>query len=127
MTALAPKNCQTLVDSPISPVNTAIAKLERSSDNLRPWRSATRPQTGEAKAATKDVEPVMMPDQISMPFADPTPSCGSIRGMIGLRKLIPAVITNCMPTIAQRVRCQSDPPDRSLGWSWRGLAGASFI
>ena len=76
VTALAPKNCRTLVDSPISPVNSAMAKLERGSDNL-PWWSATRPQTGEAKAVSKDVEPVVTPDQISMPFVDPTPNCGS--------------------------------------------------
>ena len=74
MTALAPRNRQTSVDSPISPVNSAMAKLERGSDNLRPWRSATRPQTGEAKAVSKDVEPVVTPDQISMPFVDLTPS-----------------------------------------------------
>ncbi len=115
MIALAPKNCQTFVESPISPVNTAMAKLERSSESLRPCRSATRPQIGEAKAATKDVEPVMMPDQMSIPFTDSTPSCGSISGMIGLRKLIPAVMTNWMPTIAQRVRCHAVSPDRSFG------------
>jgi hypothetical protein len=39
--------------------------------------SEQRPQTGEAKAVSKDMEPVLTPDQISMPFVDPTPNCGS--------------------------------------------------
>ena len=106
ITARAPKNHQTLVASPISAVNTAIAKLERSSDSFRPCLSATRPQIGEANAATNDVEPVMTPDQRSTPSVLVTPSCGNISGMIGLRKLIAAVMTNWMPTIAHRVRCQ---------------------
>src|SRR6185437_6074930 len=94
------------VANPIRPVNTAIAKLERSSDSLRPCRSATRPQTGEAKAATKEVAPPMTPAQMSTPSTVVTPSSGRISGMMGLRKLIEAVITNWMPTIAHRVRCQ---------------------
>ena len=94
ITARAPKNHQTLVASPISAVNTAIAKLDRNNDSLRPCLSATRPQIGEAKAATNDVEPVMMPDQTSTPASVSTPSRGSMSGMIGLRKLIAAVMTN---------------------------------
>jgi hypothetical protein len=75
-------------------VNTAIAKLERKRDSLRPYLSATRPHIGEAKAATNDVAPVMMPDQTSTPSIVSTPSCGSMSGMIGLRKFIAAVMTN---------------------------------
>ena len=94
ITARAPKNHQTSVASPISPVNRAIAKLDRSSDSLRPCLSAIRPQIGAAKAATKEVDPVMTPDQIPTPSIVSTPSCGSISGMIGLRKLIDAVMMN---------------------------------
>src|ERR1700746_3111432 len=94
MTARAPKNCQTLADSPINAVKKAMAKLERNSDSLRPCRSATRPQIGDATAEPGDVEPVMTPDQTATPRADSTPSSGSISGMIGLRKLIAAVMTN---------------------------------
>src|ERR1700749_1449755 len=55
------KNCQTFAATPISAVNTPIARLERTSISLRPRRAATRPHTGDAKAATKDVTPLRMP------------------------------------------------------------------
>ena len=66
-----------------------MAQLERNSDNFRPRRSAILPQTGDAKAATKDVEPVIAPLQISTPWTvRPTPSPGKHqRHAIGLRKL----------------------------------------
>jgi len=48
----------------------------------------------------------MMPDQRSIASIEVTPSCGSISGMIGLRKVIEPVMTNWMPTMAQSVRCQ---------------------
>ncbi len=79
---------------PINTVNRAMAKLERSSETLRPYRSATRPQTGEAKAATNEVAPVMMPDHQNTPVSEVTPSWGSISGMIGVRKLMAPVMTS---------------------------------
>jgi hypothetical protein len=92
--ARAAKNCQTLVDSPMTAVNTAIAQLERNSDNFRPCRSAIRPHTGDANAATKEVAPVIAPLQIATPWTVFTPSPGSIKGTIGLRKLKDPVIRN---------------------------------
>src|ERR1051326_2372946 len=86
ISARAAKNCQTLVDSPMNAVKKAIAQLERSNDNLRPRRSAMRPQIGEAKAATNEVEPVMAPLQMSTPCSVVTPRPGSIRGTMGERK-----------------------------------------
>src|SRR5450755_3161405 len=92
--ARAAKNCQTLVDSPITAVNTAIAQLERNSDNFRPRRSAILPHTGDANAATKEVEPVIAPLQISTPWSDVTPRPGNMRGTIGLRKLNDPVMSS---------------------------------
>src|ERR1700683_3766581 len=100
ITARAMKNCQTLVDNPITAVKIAMAQLDRNSDNFRPRRSAIRPHTGDAKAATKDVEPVIAPLQISTPWADVTPRPGNISGTIGLRKANDPVISNWMPTMA---------------------------
>jgi hypothetical protein len=108
--ARAPKNHQTSVASPISPVKAAMKKLDRTNASLRPCLSATLPHQGEAKAAKKEVEPVIRPDQMSMPSMEWTPSSGSISGMIGDRKLIAPVMTNWMPTMAQRVRCQPCTP-----------------
>ncbi len=78
--------------------------LERSSINLRPWRSATRPQTGEAKAAMNEVTPLRTPAHRSTAPGELTPSSGRKSGMIGLSIENAIVITNWMPTIAHRVR-----------------------
>jgi hypothetical protein len=102
--ARAAKNCHTLLDKPMAAVKIAIAQLERSKDSLRPRLSAIRPQIGEANAATNDVDPVMMPLQISMPCTEETPRPGSMSGTIGLRKPNEPVIRNWMPTMAQSVR-----------------------
>ena len=83
-----------------------MAKLERISISLRPCRSATRPHSGEAKAATNDVEPLRMPAHMSIAASVCTPSSGRNSGMIGVRKLNAIVMTNWMPTIAHSVRCQ---------------------
>src|SRR6185312_14717769 len=85
--ARAAKNCQTLLDRPMTAVKTAIAQLERNRDILRPCRSAILPQTGEAKAATNEVAPVIAPLQISTPWIVVTPRPGSMSGTMGLRKL----------------------------------------
>ena len=37
------------------------------------------------------------------------------------------VLTTRVSTVAQRERCQSDPPGRSYVWSWHKSAGASVI
>ena len=87
-------------------VNTAIAQLERISIGLRPCWSASLPQSGEAKAATNEVEPFRMPDHRSIPASVVTPSFGRNSGMIGLRKLNDIVMMNWMPTMAQSVTCQ---------------------
>jgi len=47
-------------------VREAMAQLERSSISLRPCWSASRPHSGDAKAATKDVEPLRMPAHMSI-------------------------------------------------------------
>ena len=75
-------------------VNTAIAQLDRSSDNFRPCRSAILPHTGDANAATNDVEPVITPLQIATPSIVVTPRPGNINGTIGLRKLNDPVMRN---------------------------------
>jgi len=68
------KNCQTFAATPISAVKTPMARLERNSISLRPRRSATRPHTGEANAATKEVTPLRMPAHRSTALAVSTPS-----------------------------------------------------
>src|ERR1051325_502393 len=78
------KNCQTLSAAPISAVNRPIARLERSSINLRPCRSATVPHKGDAKAATKEVTPFRIPAQTAIDEALSTPSTGKNSGMIGV-------------------------------------------
>jgi hypothetical protein len=87
-------------------VKIAIAQLDRSSISLRPCWSASRPQSGEANAATNDVEPLRIPAHMSIAATECTPSTGRNSGMIGVRKLNDMVMTNWMPTIAHSVRCQ---------------------
>src|SRR4051812_37130871 len=125
MKARAPKNCHTSPASPIKPVNSPIAKEERSSDSLRPCLSAIRPQSGEAKAATKDVEPVMMPDQMPTPSTVFTPRSGSIRGIIGEGKLIDPVMMNGIAPIAHGARAQRACAGGSTGPSARVGGAAS--
>ena len=112
ISARAAKNCQTFSDMPISAVKNAIAQLERISIGLRPCRSASRPHSGEANAATNEVEPFRMPDHRSMPASVVTPRSGRNSGMIGLRKLNDMVMMNWMPTMAHSVVCQEDSPRR---------------
>ena len=90
----------------MSAVNTAMAQLERSSISLRPCWSARRPHSGDAKAATNEVEPFRMPAHRSIAASVCTPSTGRNSGMIGLRKLNDMVMMNWMPTIAHSVTCQ---------------------
>ena len=112
ISARHPKNCQTLPEAPISAVNSPIARLERISINLRPCRSATCPQIGEAKAATSEVMPLRTPAQMSIAASLSTPSTGRNSGMIGVSIENAPVITNWMPTIAHSVcrHCAASPP-----------------
>ena len=91
---------------PISAVNAPIARVERISINFRPRRSARRPNSGEAKAATNEVTPLRMPDHIATALGVSTPSTGRNSGMIGLSTENAIVLMNWIPTIAQSVRCQ---------------------
>ena len=97
------KNCQTSPATPISAVNRAIAKLERISISLRPCWSLSRPQIGEANAATNEVVPERTPAQMSIAAALSTPSCGRNSGMIGVSAEFAIVLTNWMPTITHSV------------------------
>ena len=107
----APKNCQTFADTPIRMVKNPIARLDRSSINFRPCVSATRPHTGEAKAATNEVMPERMPAQMSIPAVEWTPSSGRNSGMIGVSIENAIVMTNWTPTIAHSVlrHCAATP------------------
>jgi len=82
-----------------------MARLERSSISLRPRRSATRPHTGEAKAATNEVTPLRMPAHRSTALAVSTRARAGSSGMIGLSTENAPVMMNWMPTMTQSVRC----------------------
>src|SRR5215469_3009146 len=124
----AAKNCQTLSDSPISTVKKPIARLERTSINLRPCRSATRPQIGEAKAATNEVTPDRTPAQMSIAPADCTPSSGKNSGMIGVSIENAMVMTNWMATIAHNVlRQYAETPPSSAADASLSPARSSAI
>jgi hypothetical protein len=63
ISARAPSSCHTSITTPISTVHTEIANAERSTISLRPYRSAIRPQIGEANAATNEATDPSTPDQ----------------------------------------------------------------
>jgi len=90
-----------------------MASVERISIILWTRRSATRPHSGEAKAATNGVSPLRMPDHKSIARAVLTPSTGKNSGMIGVSTEKAIVLTNWMPTIAHKVRCHAVTAPRS--------------
>ncbi len=110
ISARTAKNSHTVNDRPISAVKMPIAKVERSSICLRPRRSAMRPQSGEAKAATSGVTPLRMPAQRSTALGLVTPSSGRNSGMIGLRMVNDSDMMNWMPTITHIRRAHPSAP-----------------
>lgn len=79
------------------------ATQARSSINLRPCVSDSRPQIGAANAATKDVVPPRMPAHKLIAAGLRTPSSGSISGMIGTSSECATPVTSWIITIAHKV------------------------
>src|SRR5205823_2009557 len=127
ISARHPKNCQTSPAAPIKAVKTPIARLDRSSINLRPWRSATWPHKGEAKAAISEVTPFKTPAQMSIAASLSTPSTGRNSGMIGVSIEKAAVITNWMPTIATMSAANGPPRQSAAGPRFRRSAQRSRV
>ena len=75
--ARSSKNCQIFCASPISTMTIAMPSAERSSMILRPLRSASPPQNGEATAEKRKVMLKTSPDHILRAAWPVTPSCST--------------------------------------------------
>ena len=104
--ARKPANCHTLPTRLIRKLNRAMAKQDRSTMSLRPRRSATRPHSGEANAATSGVTADSAPTHRSICAGPRTPSCGRNNGITGLSTVKPMFMPSWMPIMRNRVRCQ---------------------
>ena len=85
--ARSARNCQILLAKPISTITMDIPSAERSSMILRPLRSASPPQKGDAIAENKKVILKTIPDHMFSALWPVTPRCSTYKGRKGITRL----------------------------------------